>query len=133
MIIISASGMATGGRVLHHLRALPPRSNEHTILLVGYQAAGTRGRLARRRAPTSSRSTASTSRCRAQIVQLEGLSAHADYREIIDWLRASAIAPRRVFVTHGEPQAADGMRRRLVDELQWDAIVPGHGDAVDLT
>ena len=126
MIVISASGMATGGRVLHHLaRFLPdPRS---TILLVGYQPAGTRGRtladgadelkLHGRYVPVA-----------ARVVQLEGLSAHADYRELIDWLAPAALAPRRVFVTHGEPSAADALRRRLHDELGWSAIVPSLGD-----
>ena len=129
-IVVSASGMATGGRVLHHLqRFLPdPRS---TVLLVGYQPAGTRGRslvdgadelkLLGQYVPV-----------RARVAQLEGLSAHADYRELLDWLAASKLSPRRAFVTHGEPAAADALRRRLRDELGWRAVVPGLGDTQEL-
>lgn len=130
LIVISASGMATGGRVLHHLaRFLPDERN--TVLLVGYQAPGTRGRsledgidelkLHGQYVPV-----------RAQIRKLAGLSAHADYREIIEWLRASQLKPRRVFVTHGEPAAADAMRRHLRDDLGWNAVVPDHGSGYPL-
>ena len=64
----------------------------------------------------------------AQVAQVQGLSAHADYREMIDWLSASKLAPRRVFVTHGEPSAADAFRRRLVEELGWSVVVPTLGE-----
>ncbi|HEX7452335.1 MAG TPA: MBL fold metallo-hydrolase, partial [Polyangiaceae bacterium] len=122
MIIISASGMATGGRVLHHLaRFLPDARN--TVLLVGYQGAGTRGRLLAdgtdelkihgRYVPV-----------RARIAQAHGLSAHADYLELCSWLRESRISPKRVFVTHGEPGASDALRRRLRDTFGWESVVP---------
>lgn len=122
MIVISASGMATGGRVLHHLcRFLPDERS--TILFVGYQAAGTRGRslidgakelkLLGQYVPV-----------RARVAQIDALSAHADYAELIAWLRASKLAPRKVFVTHGEPAAADALRRRLHETFGWDACVP---------
>jgi metallo-beta-lactamase family protein len=65
---------------------------------------------------------------RARVVQVEGLSAHADYREMLDWIAASKIAPRHVFVTHGEPSTADALSRRLRDELGWSARVPGLGE-----
>lgn len=130
-IIISASGMATGGRVLHHLARFLP-DERATVLFCGYQAAGTRGRslvdgakelkLLGQYVPV-----------RARVVQLEELSAHADYAEMLDWLRASKITPKRVFVTHGEPSAADAMRRRLVETFGWDATVPDHGDTVELS
>jgi metallo-beta-lactamase family protein len=122
MIVISASGMATGGRVLHHLaRFLPDARN--TVLLVGYQSAGTRGRsladgsdelkIHGRYIPV-----------RARIEQAQGLSAHADYAELCTWLSASNLSPRRVFVTHGEPAASDALRRRLRDRFGWDCVVP---------
>lgn len=69
---------------------------------------------------------------RASIRQLDGLSAHADAAELIAWLRRSERAPRRVFVTHGEPSAADAMRRRLRDQLGFEAVVPEHGERYTL-
>jgi metallo-beta-lactamase family protein len=118
--------MATGGRVLHHLRRFLP-DERSAVLLVGYQAAGTRGRMLAE-GTDELKIMGQYVKVKAKIVQIEALSAHADYREMIDWLRASSIAPKRVFVTHGEPQAADALRRRLRDELQWDATVPSLGD-----
>jgi metallo-beta-lactamase family protein len=122
MIIISASGMATGGRVLHHLaRFLPDARN--TVLLVGYQGSGTRGRslvdgcdelkIHGRYVPV-----------RAKIIQAQTLSAHADYAELCAWLSGSKLSPKRVFVTHGEPSASDALRRRLKDSFAWDCVVP---------
>ncbi|HEX5062356.1 MAG TPA: MBL fold metallo-hydrolase [Kofleriaceae bacterium] len=125
-IIISASGMATGGRVLHHLRRFLPDARS-TVLLVGYQAAGTRGRSLLDGADEL-KIHGQYVPVKAKIVQIEALSAHADYREMITWLRASNIHPKRVFVTHGEPQAADGMRRRLVEEFGWTVSAPSFGD-----
>jgi metallo-beta-lactamase family protein len=130
MIVISASGMATGGRVLHHLARFLP-DERSTVLLVGYQAAGTRGRSLVDRTDEL-KIYGQYVPVRARIVQLDGLSAHADYAEIIDWLRASKLSPKRVFVTHGEPTAADAMRRRLVDAFRWDAIVPEEGATIAL-
>ncbi|HEX2672683.1 MAG TPA: MBL fold metallo-hydrolase [Polyangiaceae bacterium] len=131
MIIISASGMATGGRVLHHLaRFLPDPRN--TVLLVGYQSAGTRGRLLAdgcdelkihgRYVPV-----------RARIAQAQGLSAHADYGELCAWLEASKLSPKRVFVTHGEPGASDALRRRLKDSFGWDCVVPDDRASFELS
>jgi metallo-beta-lactamase family protein len=129
-IIISASGMATGGRVLHHLaRFLPYPRN--TVLLVGYQAMGTRGRLLAD-GTDELKIFGQYVKVAAKVVQIEALSAHADYRELLDWLAASGIAPKHVFVTHGEPQAADAFRRRLRDELRWDASVPRFGETREL-
>ena len=130
MIIVSASGMATGGRVLHHLaRFLPEERN--TVLLVGYQAAGTRGRSLAEGADELKMLGQYVS-VRARVVKIDGLSAHADYAEMIDWLRTSAIAPSRVFVTHGEPGASDAFRRRLVDTFGWNARVPALDEKVAL-
>ena len=122
MIVISASGMATGGRVLHHLsRFLPDARN--TVLLVGYQGSGTRGRLladGTDELKIHGRYVA----VRANVAQIQGLSAHADYHEICDWLRASNLSPKQVFVTHGEPGASDALRRRLRDTFGWNAVAP---------
>ncbi|MGE5184738.1 MAG: MBL fold metallo-hydrolase RNA specificity domain-containing protein [Acidobacteriota bacterium] len=130
MIIISASGMATGGRVLHHLRRFLP-DERATVMFVGYQAAGTRGRTLIDGA-RELKLLGQYVPVRAHVVAIDGLSAHADYAELLAWLRASELAPRRVFVTHGEPAAADALRRRIRDALGWDAIVPEVGGVVTL-
>jgi metallo-beta-lactamase family protein len=130
MIVISASGMCTGGRVLHHLcRFLPDERS--TILFVGFQAAGTRGRSLVDGA-TELKLLGRYVPVRARIVRLDGLSAHADYAELIDWLRASRLTPRQVFVTHGEPSASDAFRRRLHDAFGWTVRVPESGEIVAL-
>lgn len=129
-VIISASGMATGGRILHHLRRFLPES-KNTVLLVGYQAAGTRGRALLERTDEL-KLYGQYVTVRAEVKHLQGLSAHADYSELLAWLRASEISPRQVFVTHGEPGPADAMRRRIRDTLGWPAVVPRQGEVVDL-
>jgi metallo-beta-lactamase family protein len=128
MIVVAASGMATGGRILHHLQRFLP-DERTTVLLVGFQAAGTRGRSLADGADEL-KLLGQYVPVRARVVQVEGLSAHADYREMLDWLAAARLAPRRVFVTHGEPAAADAFRRRLRDTFGWDVTVPEHGTAV---
>ena len=130
LVIISASGMATGGRVLHHLKRFLPDAKS-TVLLVGYQSAGTRGR-ALADGTDELKIHAQYVPVRAQIRKLEGLSAHADYAELSDWLEQSRISPRKVFVTHGEPAAADALRRRLRDRFGWDTVVPDHGSTFPL-
>ena len=127
MIVVSASGMATGGRILHHLRRFLP-DPRNAVLLVGFQAAGTRGRLLSEGADEL-KIHGQYVPVRARVVQIQGLSAHADYAELLDWLRKSGTAPRRAFVTHGEPAAADAFRRRLRDELGWNAVVPTDGSS----
>ena len=131
MIVISASGMATGGRVLHHLsRFLPDARN--TVLLVGYQSGGTRGRLLAD-GSDELKIHGKYVTVRARVEQFEGLSAHADYRELTELLRHSQLAPKRVFVTHGEPGASDAFRRRLKDTFGWDAVVPEDRSSYTLT
>lgn len=125
LIIISASGMATGGRILHHLRRCLP-DPRHAVLLVGFQSAGTRGR-SLLDGTDELKIHGQYVTVRARIAQIPGLSAHADYAELLDWLRKSSLSPRRAFVTHGEPAAADAFRRRLRDHLGWDAVVPSDG------
>jgi metallo-beta-lactamase family protein len=130
MIVISASGMATGGRVLHHLRRFLPDA-KNLVLFVGYQAIGTRGRSLLSGVDELKLHGQYVS-VRARISVLEGLSAHADYLELIEWLRASRLSPERVFVTHGEPAASDAFRRRLRDAFGWRVEVPELGAVAEL-
>lgn len=129
MIIISASGMLTGGRVLHHLVSFGP-DPRNTILLAGFQAGGTRGALL----------AAGERRIRvfgnnidigAEVVQLETFSGHADAEELLGWMNAGP-APRMTYLTHGEPDAADTLRRRVHHELGRPVRVPEHLETVRL-
>ena len=130
MLIISASGMLTGGRVLHHLKAFASQS-ENTILLTGYQAEGTRGAALLNGTPEI-KIHGEFIRVRAQIKVLENLSAHADYQEIIRWFSDSKIQPQKVFITHGEKNASDELKRRLGEVFGWQCFVPGQEDRVVL-
>ena len=130
-VIIAASGMATGGRVLHHLRAFAP-DPRNTILFTGYQAAGTRGR-AMIDGATEIKMFGEYVPVRAEVARLNSMSAHADYAELLDWMRAFPRAPRRTFVTHGEPVAADAMRLRIEESLRWRCTVPEHLERIDLS
>ena len=129
-VIISASGMATGGRVLNHLQALAPDPRHH-IVMAGFQVGGSRGArlLAGER---EIKVHGAMVPVRAQVSALEGLSGHADAPELLAWLRQMPAAPRQTFVVHGEPDAADSLRRRIQDELGWPARVPQHGQQVEL-
>ena len=127
MIVISASGMATGGRVLHHLeRFLPDRRN--AVLMVGYQAAGTRGRSIVD-GDQDVRIYGNDVPVRARVVQINGLSGHADSIEMTGWLRRSAVSPKRVFVTHGELRASDAFRTQLETAFGWNSVVPEDGSS----
>jgi metallo-beta-lactamase family protein len=130
MILISASGMATGGRVIHHLKAFigDPRN---LVLLSGFQAPGTRGASLVAGARTL-RMHGQEYPVRAQIAQLEGTSAHADAGELLDWMKRLPAAPRRCFVVHGEAGASDALRQRIERELGWPAGVPEHRASVEL-
>lgn len=122
-IVISASGMATGGRVLHHLKHLLP-DHRNTVLMVGYQAGGTRGRKLLNGDKTVKLFGVITE-VKAQIVGIDTISAHGDYNEIINWLKQSKnLHPKQVFIVHGEPDAADEFRLHLKDDLSWNATVP---------
>lgn len=130
IIIISASGMITGGRVLHHIEAFGP-DPRNTILLTGFQGAGTRG--------SDLASGAGTVKMhgvhvpiRAEIVVLENLSAHADCSEILQWLGNFTSAPRQTYLTHGEPVASDALRRRIQEELGWSVMVPEYRQRVSI-
>lgn len=130
LVIISASGMATGGRVLHHLKRLLPDPANH-VVFAGFQAPGTRG--AHLVAGVREvRIHGEWHPVRAGVTQLDGFSAHADSSELIDWMRGFHSAPSQVYVTHGEPEAADRLRVRIEKELGWRARVPEHMETVDL-
>lgn len=124
MIILAASGMATGGRVVHHLKAFAPWQR-NTILFAGFQAAGTRGATILSGAE-SVKIHGEYVPIRAEVQNLSNLSAHADYAEILRWLDGFARPPRRTFITHGEPVAADTLRRRIKDEKNWRCTVPDY-------
>lgn len=130
MIIISASGMATGGRVLHHLKAFAP-DPRNMLILPGFQAAGTRG-AALAGGATEVKIHGEYVPVRAEVVKMDSMSAHADYTEILEWLRGFKRPPRRTFVTHGEPAAADEMRRRIAETLGWEVSVPELDEKVTL-
>ena len=130
MLIISASGMLTGGRVLHHLKAFAPYP-QNTILLTGFQAAGTRGN-ALEKGTQEIKIHGEYVPVNAQVKVLQNLSAHADYKEIIQWFSESKIHPRKVFITHGEASAADELRRRLTESFGWNCVVPAFDEKVSL-
>lgn len=130
MIILSASGMATGGRVVHHLKALAP-DPKNSILFAGFQAAGTRGAALINNAE-SIKIHGEYIPVRAQVHCLTNLSAHADYSEIIEWLRGFQSAPKMTFITHGEPTAADMMRLHIEESLGWPVKVPYYLETVSL-
>ena len=128
-VIIAASGMATGGRVLHHLKAFAP-GTRNTLLFSGFQAGGTRGSLIVGGAK-SVRIHGEEIPIRAEVVALEHLSAHADADEILQWLHGFRQPPRHTYVVHGEPTAADTLRRRISVELGWPVSVPEQRDVVE--
>lgn len=125
MVILSASGMATGGRVLHHL-ALYAGDHRNMIILTGYQAPGTRGATLSSGA-RNVRIHGQDVAVNAEVVQLESASAHADSHQLLDWLRAMPGAPQQVYVVHGDMGASDELRKRIEHELKWPAMTPEHG------
>jgi metallo-beta-lactamase family protein len=125
MVILSASGMATGGRVLHHL-AHYAGNHRNMIILTGYQAPGTRGATLASGAK-SVRIHGRDVDVNAEVVQLVSASAHADANQLLAWLRTMPQAPDQVYVVHGDAGPADMMRSRIKHELGWRAVVPEHG------
>jgi metallo-beta-lactamase family protein len=129
-VIVSASGMATGGRVLHHLERYAP-DPKNSILFTGFQAGGTRG----------AAMAAGAQRIKmyghyiavgAEVHNLSMLSAHADQNELLRWASGFQLAPRTTFIVHGEPQGADALRHALEEKLHWKCLVPDHGQDVVL-
>ena len=125
-IIIAGSGMATGGRILHHLKVYAPEP-QHSILFAGYQAGGTRG-AAMVAGAEQVKIHGQYWPVKASVENLDMLSAHADGGEILDWLAGCPEPPRECFVVHGEAEAADTMRHRIEERLGWNATVPEHGE-----
>jgi metallo-beta-lactamase family protein len=123
-IIISASGMCTGGRIIHHLYHRLPRKND-TILFVGYQAVGTRGRRILDKEPTI-RIFGQDVPLKFSVRQISGLSAHADRSELLHWLDNFSKSPRHVFITHGEPEAAYALADALRKQKNWNPVVPDY-------
>lgn len=129
-IIISASGMATGGRVLHHLERRLPDSRS-AVLLVGYQGEGTRGRALLDGAKYL-RLYGEMVPVRAEVVEIGQLSAHAGKSELIQWLSGFTAAPKRTFFVHGEPVALNSLRDAVVAKFHWPAAIPAYQQSFDL-
>lgn len=129
-IIISASGMMTGGRVLHHAMRILPDENA-TLVFVGYQAAGTTGR----RIQEGEREVKIMKQwipVNCHIKKIEGFSAHADWRAVLKWLSTLKQSPKMIFTTHGEPEAAEAMAGHIRDKYDWNVMVPEYGQTVEL-
>jgi metallo-beta-lactamase family protein len=125
MVILAASGMATGGRVLHHL-AQYAGDHRNMIILTGFQAPGTRGARLAAGEPRI-RIHGQEVAVRAEVVQIESASAHADSEQLIEWLHKMPSAPDQVYVVHGEREASDRLRQRIEHDIKWRAVVPEHG------
>lgn len=130
MIILSASGMATGGRVLHHLMQLAPDAR-NTVMFVGYQAAGTRGH-ALVNGAKSVRVYGEDVPLNAEVVHLDALSAHADRDELLTWLGSCPESPRHTWVVHGEPDTAADFASAITGRLGWSTHVPAYGERIQL-
>ncbi|GAB5080424.1 MBL fold metallo-hydrolase [Arthrobacter sp. AD-310] len=130
MIIISASGMLTGGRILHHLAAYG-QDRRNALILSGYQAGGTRG-ASLAAGEQYVRIYGKDIKVEAEVIQMEGLSAHADSNELIQWMKTAPAAPSMTYVTHGEPDASDALRARIKRQLGWNARVPEHLETVSV-
>jgi metallo-beta-lactamase family protein len=130
MVIVAGSGMATGGRILHHLKQFAGDAR-NTILLSGYQAAGTRG-AALLGGTKEVKIHGELWPVRAEIEQITGLSAHADYEELIAWLAPLEVRPSRVFITHGERPAAEALAMRFREAFGWRCEIPADGATLEL-
>ena len=129
-VIVSASGMMTGGRVLHHAIRLVPNP-ETTIVFVGYQAAGTTGRRILDGEPEV-KIMGQWVPVRCRIEKIGSFSAHADWQEMLRWLSGIPSAPRRTFLTHGEPGPAESMANHIRERFGWVAEVPTYGQRFEL-
>ncbi len=127
-VIISASGMATGGRVLHHLKAMAPDPRHH-VVFPGFQVGGSRGAHLIAGA-TEVKIHGEYVAVRAEVSHLEGFSGHADVDGLIAWMRHIRKPPAMTYVVHGEPDASDALRLRIADELGWPVRVPQHDEVV---
>ena len=129
-IVISSSGMATGGRVLHHLKAALP-DPRNTVLLVGFQAAGTRGRQLADGMPTV-KIHGQVIPVHARVDKIDSMSAHADSEEILRWLGGFTRAPGMTFLVHGEPVAMQALQASITTKLGWNTKLPQHEETVEL-
>ena len=129
-IIISASGMMTGGRVMHHAMRVLPDENA-TIIFVGYQAAGTTGRRIQE-GEREVRIMKNWIPVRCRVEKVEGFSAHADWKAVLRWLEGLQNTPKTVFTTHGEPDAAEAMAQHIRDRFGWNVEVPQYEESVEL-
>jgi metallo-beta-lactamase family protein len=129
-IVVSASGMATGGRVLHHLKAALPKAR-NTVLFVGYQAAGTRGRQLVEGAETV-KIHGQFVNVAARIERIDSMSAHADADEIMRWLRGFTRPPEKTYLVHGEPPAQAALKSRIEAELGWNLHVPDYLEQAEI-
>lgn len=130
-IIVSASGMMTGGRVLHHAMRILPDPNG-TVIFVGYQAAGTTGRRVQDGADEV-RIMKNQVPVRCHVEKVEGFSAHADWKDVLRWLEGLPSAPKMVFTTHGEPESAAAMAGHIREHFGWNVVVPQFEQVVELT
>lgn len=129
-IIIAGSGMATGGRVVHHIASFGPKE-KNTICFVGFQAGGTRG-AAMLAGAKEVKIHGAYIPVNAEVVEIGNLSAHADAGELLDWLKGFKKPPRKTFIIHGEPAASDSLRLKIQDQLGWQTHVPEHLEQADL-
>jgi metallo-beta-lactamase family protein len=129
-IVIASSGMATGGRVVHHLFAGLPDSR-NTVLFVGFQGAGTRGRQLIEGAHHV-KMYGQEVPVKARIAKINGMSSHADAGEILKWLRTFPRAPKVTYLVHGEPPAQEALKARIQKDLNWNVEIPAHGQTVEL-
>jgi len=129
-IIISASGMVTGGRILHHLFNRLANPN-NTVLFIGYQAEGTRGRTIMEGAE-SVKIHGQQVAVKAHIEQISGFSAHADYNEILAWLSSFNEAPRKIFIVHGEASQSAALSERIHTNFNWETAIPKYLESVEL-
>jgi metallo-beta-lactamase family protein len=131
LVIISASGMVTGGRILHHLKLRLP-DPKTTVLFVGFQAEGTRGR-ALQDGKKEIKMLGEIVPVRARIKTIDGFSAHADQQEILRWLGNFNQRPRRTYVIHGEPSASSALASVIREKLKWEIEIPRNGEIVVLS
>lgn len=131
MIIISASGMATGGRILHHISNFG-QNHKNSIVFCGYQAIGTRGD-AMVHGAEQVKMFGQMIPLHAKIFQLENMSAHADYSEMLTWLSKLKEAPKKVFITHGENKASESLKEKIEAQLHWRCFIPNFGYSEVLT
>jgi metallo-beta-lactamase family protein len=131
MIIIAGSGMGTGGRIIHHFKAFAPDAR-NTILFSGFQAGGTRG-AAMIDGAKEIKIHGEYVPIRAEVTSINSLSAHADANEILTWLKHFEHPPKLTFITHGEPIAADALRLKIKEQLDWEAYVPDYLESVNLS